>query len=86
VLPDYLLKLVFDDGMSGIVDLWGLVGKEVFDFWQGQNTFVQVQIGSSGELVRDSRVDLCPDSLNLKVAGQKPEDLFPALRHGPTHA
>ncbi len=42
--------------------------------------FNQVRIGSSGELVWDDRIDLCPDALYLKVTGKKPEDIFPALR------
>jgi hypothetical protein len=39
-----------------------------------------VKIGSSGELVWNDQIDLCPDALYLKVTGKKPEDIFPALR------
>ena len=86
VLPDYRLELTFDDGVSGVVDLSGLVGKGVFALWRNRHTFGQVQIGSFGELVWGSQVDLCPDSLYLKVTRKKPEDVFPALHDEPTHA
>jgi Protein of unknown function (DUF2442) len=86
VLPGYRLKLEFDDGVSGIVDLSEAVGKGVFGLWRDPLVFEQVRIGSSGELVWDEKVDLCPDSLYLKVTGKNPEDLFPALRNQLTHA
>ena len=80
VLPGYHLELEFDDGVSGIVDLSEPVGKGVFALWSDPLVFEQVRIGSSGELVWDEQVDLCPDALYLKVTGKKPEDIFPALR------
>ena len=86
VLPDYCLELKFDDGVSGVVDLAKLVGKGVFVFWQDRHAFEQVQIGSVGELVWGNQVDLCPDSLYLRVTGKTPEDIFPALRREPSHA
>jgi hypothetical protein len=80
ILQDYCLELTFDDGISGTVDLSVLVGKGVFAFWRDPQAFEQVRIGSSGELVWNEQVDLCPDSLYLKVTGKKPEDIFPELR------
>ena len=86
VLQGYRLELAFDDGVSGVVDLSHLVGKGVFTVWRDQHVFEGVRIGSSGELVWGDQVDLCPDSLYLKLTGKKPEDIFPALRHEPAHA
>ncbi|MGD0517883.1 MAG: DUF2442 domain-containing protein [Thermoguttaceae bacterium] len=85
-LENYRLELTFDDGISGTVDLSDLVGKGVFAMWRDYHTFERVRIGSSGELVWDEQVDLCPDALYLKVTGKKPEELFPALRGEPSHA
>ena len=86
VLPGYRLELEFDDGISGTVDLSEAVGQGVFALWCDPLAFDRVSIGSSGELVWDDRIDLCPDALYLKVTGKKPEYIFPALRHQPTHA
>jgi hypothetical protein len=85
-LGDYRLELVFDDGVTGVVDLSDLVGKGVFALWRDPAAFARVRIGNSGELVWDDQVDLCPDALYLKATGKKPEDLFPALRREPSHA
>jgi hypothetical protein len=86
LLGDYRLALVFDDGVTGVVDLSELVGKGVFALWRDRAAFERVRIGNSGELVWDDQVDLCPDALYLKATGKKPEDLFPALRREPSHA
>jgi hypothetical protein len=86
VLQDYRLELTFDDDIAGTVDLSDLVGKGVFALWCDRKAFEQVRIGSSGELVWGEQLDLCPDSLYLKVTGKKPEDIFPVLRREHTHA
>ncbi|MFH0802136.1 MAG: DUF2442 domain-containing protein [bacterium] len=85
-MQGYRLKLEFDDGVSGTVDLSDLVGKGVFALWSDHRAFEQVRVGSSGELVWSDKIDLCPDALYLKLTGKKPEDIFPALRHEPSHA
>ncbi len=86
VLQAYRLELTFDDGTCGAVNLSYLVGEGVFALWRDRSAFEQVRIGSSGELVWGDRVDLCPDALYLKVTGKKPEEVFPVLRHEPSHA
>ena len=86
VLQGYRLESVFDDGARGVVDLSDLVGKGVFAIWRDRRIFEQVQIGSFGELVWGDQIDLCPDALYLKATGQKPEDVFPALRCESVHA
>lgn len=85
-LQGYRLDLTFDDGVHGIVDLSALVGRGVFALWRDHRIFQQVRIGSLGELVWEDKIDLCPDSLCLKVTGRQPEDIFPALRHERAHA
>lgn len=86
VLSGYRLELEFDDGVAGSVDFSEAVGKGVFVLWRDPLAFNRVRIGSSGELVWDDRIDLCPDALYLKVTGKKPKDIFPALRNQPAHA
>ena len=86
VLKGYRLELAFDDGACGVVDLSGLVGAGVFASWRDRHVFEQVRIGSFGELVWGDQMDLCPDSLYLRVTGKKPEDVFPALRREVAYA
>lgn len=86
VLHGFQLELAFDDGVTGAVDLSDIAGKGVFALWLDPDAFAGVRIGSSGELVWGDQVDLCPDALYLRVAGKRPEDLFPGLRQEPARA
>ncbi len=86
VLTGHRLELAFDDGVVGIADVSDLAGKGVFVLWNEPGAFGGVRIGSSGELAWGDKIDLCPDSLYLRVTGKNPEDLFPSLRHKPVHA
>lgn len=80
VLENYQLALAFDDGVQGTVDLHKLTGSGVFALWNDYDSFKNVKIGDSGELVWSDQVDLCPDSLYLQVTGKKAEDVFPGLK------
>lgn len=86
VLEGFRLELAFDDGIRGTVDLSDLAGKGVFAVWSDRVAFEKVHIGTSGEIAWGDKIDLCPDSLYLKVTNKKPQDLFPALGREPAHA
>lgn len=79
-LNNYQLYLKYGDGTEGTVDLSYLVGKGEFALWDDYQAFRNVRLGASGELVWSERVDLCPDSLYLKIAKKTPEDAFPNLK------
>jgi hypothetical protein len=85
-LDNYRLWLKYSNGTEGIVDLSNYVGKGVFSAWSDYNFFQSVKIGPSGELMWGEEIDLCPDSLYLKITGKKPEDLFPSLKRNFSHA
>ena len=86
VLENYKMKLEYADGRQGIADLSDLVGRGVFVLWNDYKAFQNVKIGSSGELSWSDQIDLCPDSLYLKITNQEPEDLFPNLRRKAANA
>jgi len=79
-LENYRIWVKFSDGVEGVVDLSDLVGKGVFSAWRDEREFQKVHIGAGGEIAWGEEIDLCPDAIYLKVAGKKPEDLFPKLR------
>jgi Protein of unknown function (DUF2442) len=78
-LPRYRLFLRYDDGVEGEVDLSELVGRGVFSRLSDPREFEKVAIGPSGEIQWNGQLDLCPDSLYMKITGQSPADLFPDL-------
>lgn len=85
-LSDYNIWLKYSDGTEGTIDLSYLVGKGVFSLWNDYEEFKKVSIGTSGELLWGMKVDLCPDSLYMKITGKKPEDLFHNIKRESIHA
>lgn len=86
VLERYKVDLTFSDGTRGVVDLSGLVGRGVFAAWKDYALFRRVAIGKDGDLVWPGGVDLCPDSLYLKLTGKNPDEAFPNLNNELAHA
>lgn len=84
--PDYRVKLRFEDGVEGVVDLSAQVGKGVFAAWEDVEHFMRVRIGDLGELVWDGEVDLCPDALYMEVTGMTVDQLFPDWKLEKIHA
>jgi hypothetical protein len=85
-LPGYRLELEFNNGESGVVDLSEFVGRGVFAVWERPGVFEQVTVTSDGAVEWPGEIDMCPDSLYLRMTGKKPEDLFPSLRTRLSHA
>lgn len=85
-LPDYKLWLRFDDGVEGTVDLSHLVGRGVFAAWNDPMAFQKARLSNYGAPAWGESIDLCPDSLYLAMTGQRPEELFPALRRAASDA
>jgi len=79
-LDNYRLWIKYSDGIEGIVDLSKYVGKGVFSAWSDYTFFKTVGIGPSGELRWGDDIDLCPDSIYLKITDKQPEDIFPLLK------
>ena len=85
-LPNYRLYLEYSDGTKGEVDLSELAGNGVFRAWAKPGFFESVYIGEHREIKWDDEIELCPDSLYLKLTGKTPEELFPRLRREQPHA
>jgi hypothetical protein len=61
------------------VDLSHLAGRGVFSLWQDYADFQKVRLGPSGEIAWSDEVELCPDSMYLKLTGKNLEEVFPNL-------
>ena len=79
-LPNYRLRLRYEDGVAGVVNLSHLVGNGVFAQWNEPGAFEQVSLGNRGELRWNDQLDLCPDALYLEITGQSAEEVFPNRR------
>lgn len=79
-LPGFHLEVFYDDGNCGTVDLSDLAGRGVFAEWEEPGAFQSVIIGKEGQLVWGEAIELCADSVYLRLTGQTPEQVFPALK------
>ena len=86
-LPDHKLKLRFDDGVEGVVNLSAEVGKGVFVAWQDPQHFAAVKIQHGGRSLEwPGEIDLCADALYLEITGMTVEQLFPNWKQEHVHA
>jgi len=79
-LDGFRLWLQFSDGIEGIADLSDLAGRGVFSVWNTPGQFANAKVTEYGAIAWDGEIDLCPDTLYLRITGKTPEDLFPSLR------
>ena len=86
VMDNYRIWVKYADGTEGTVDLSRFVGKGVFAIWENYNVFRQVSIGTSGELVWNDEVDICPDTLYMEITGKSAAELFEAANRTCTNA
>lgn len=85
-LEGYRIWLRFSDGTEGEVDLGDLAGRGVFRIWKDRKVFEAVRVTANGALAWGEEVDLCPDSLYLRLTGQPVDELFPRLKSTPVDA
>ena len=78
-LDNYTLWLRYDDGVQGTVDLSHLAGRGVFAAWNDPAVFGKARITEAGAVEWPGEIDLCPDSLYLKVTGKTPKEAFPSI-------
>lgn len=66
-LPDFMLELVFSDGLEKIVDLRPFIGQGLSAALRDQDYFCQVAIESGGGIYWPNGYDFCPNFLRDQV-------------------
>ena len=79
-LSGYRIWLKYADGVQGEVDLVHLAGRGVFKIWADRKIFESVHVDKSGAIAWNEDIDLCPDSLYLRLTGKAVDELFPQLK------
>ncbi len=75
----FRLRLRFNDGVEGVVDLSDLAGRGVMSLWNDPEVFNSASVTETGAVEWPGGVDVCGDALYLRVTGKKPEEVFPNL-------
>ena len=78
-LPGYRIWVRFADGTEGQADLSHLANRGVFRLWRDDSAFQGVHIGPQGQIAWNEEVEICPDSIYLRLTGKTPEEVFPNL-------
>ncbi|HEX3128536.1 MAG TPA: DUF2442 domain-containing protein [Thermoanaerobaculia bacterium] len=78
-LPGYKIWVRFADGTEGQADLSHLANRGVFALWQDDAAFQKVHVGPQGQIAWNEEVEICPDSIYLRLTGKRPEEVFPNL-------
>ncbi len=78
-LPNYCVYLEFSDGSKGNVDLSDLAREQVFESWNDYAFFEKVHIGDHRQIKWNENIELCADSLYLRLTGKTVDELFPMI-------
>jgi hypothetical protein len=80
-LPDFVLRLTFDDGWAGTVDFAPVIAKGgIFAFMDDPAAFATVQIGERGRSLvwidpEGDEVDFCADALRMQAETRAVEEM-----------
>lgn len=69
-VDDYKLLLLFEDGVSGLIDLKSWKGKGVFEYWNNESNFKKFRITENKKIEWNENIDMDPDSFYLKLVGK----------------
>ena len=58
----------------------------MFRAWNDLAFFNSVRLAAHGAIEWGSEIDICPDSMYMRLTGKSPEELFPSLRSVPADA
>ena len=80
-LPGFRIWLRYNDGVEGKVDLSDLAGRGVFAAWNDVAFFESVRLGPHGAIEWSPDIDICPDSMYLRLTGKSVEALASSSVH-----
>jgi len=69
-LPGFRLRVEFEDGVSGVVDLSGELFGEMFEPLRDEAYFRQVGLDEFGVICWPNGADLAPDALHQELAAR----------------
>jgi hypothetical protein len=77
VIPEYKLKVVFDDGVSGIADMQGLISKGIFSVLQDKHLFNKVYT-TGYAIAWNEELEIDAIALYAEIVNKKPEEILSA--------
>jgi hypothetical protein len=72
------IEVMFEDGVSGALDMSQSIGRGVFAPLRDPRIFAAVYLGDHGQIAWSDEMEICPDAAYLEIIGQ--------LTREPVHA
>ncbi len=72
-LPGYRIRLMYADGVEGIIDLSADVGRGVFAALSDEAFFRTVHLGQYGQIAWSEDIEICPDAAYEEIKGKPAE-------------
>jgi hypothetical protein len=69
-LSDYRLRVTYPDGVAGVIDLAGDVGRGVFAPLADDAFFRTARIGQFGQIAWSDDIEICPDAAYHEITGK----------------
>lgn len=66
-LPEYRLKVEFEDGVKGIIDLNKRKGMGVFKYWNDYKNFELFRLTDDKRIQWNEEIDMDPDAFYLEL-------------------
>ena len=76
----FRVRLRYDDGAEGEVDLARFAGRGVFAAWDDRAFFEAVRVTPHRAVAWGDDIELCADALYLELTGKAVEDIMPGAR------
>lgn len=81
---NHRIYVEYDDGACGEVDLSHRVGQTVYRIWDEPGVFERVRITEDGAIGWSNELEICPDSVYLRLTGKELEEVVPGILAQPS--
>ena len=85
-LPKNRIFIRYSDGIEGEIDLSEFAKKKLFAAWKDPAFFQKVHIGPYRQIRWSDEIELCSDSLYLKLTGETLDRFLARSATAPAHA
>lgn len=85
-LPKNRIFIRYSDGVEGEIDLSEFANKKLFAPWKDPAFFDKVHVGPYRQIRWSDEIELCPDSLYMKLTGETPDRFLARSATAPAHA
>lgn len=69
-IPGFQLRIAYPDGVEGVIDLSGDVGRGVFAPLADEAFFRTVHLGQFGQIAWSEEIEICPDAAYREITGK----------------